>query len=275
MLPEVRGNVKFHFGVQNAPVNNDVAANTKKLVKLQSAKTLRECGNIKHGSEPSASRIRPKNNTHLQDSKGHIDLSPAMDRESCSKIRKVGSGERDKRSVGGPSSSKAEEIRTKKILKNSMIIKSKGKKDDTGVQSEAINSSKKRNDQAGHHHLERNPNLHPENEKEKLSNVEDEVSGLSRYFEVIDISRDLVKELRGKWSNSRSENGGNGPENGDQQEDSLNILSNKPSTPQSVSTSIGFKPGTRTPLADKTSVWNRNVSVGFWKESREKPAERR
>ncbi|KAM7499190.1 hypothetical protein LguiA_023604 [Lonicera macranthoides] len=274
VLPEVRGNVNFHFGVQNVPVNNDLATNTKRLVKLQSAKTLRESGNIKQGSVQSASRIRPKNTTQLQDSKGH-DLSPAMDRESCWKIWKVGSGEHDKRRVGGPSSSKAEEIRMKETLKNSMIIKSKGKKDDTGIQSEAINSSKKRNDKAGSQHLERNPNLHPENEKEKLSNVEDEVSSLSRCFEVIDIRRDLAKELRGKSSNSHGKNGVNGPENGDQQEDSLNILSNKPSSPLFLSTSIGFKPSTRTPLADKTTVCNRNVSVGFWKESSEKSAERR
>ncbi|KAA8539359.1 hypothetical protein F0562_026051 [Nyssa sinensis] len=314
MVPAVRGCSRVHFEVQSALPYFNRATNRKRAGKLQ---TFPDIGDLKLGSQQNgvlhpALGIKPSCAVQFQKldnaspkvsgtmqtlkncldtaPKAHIDISPEVGREKCLKTRKVGAEGHDTRKFSLHSSLREEGKGTEGILKNKMGIERKGHprlrankisaNKDESVLSQEINPYKKEHEETSQHHLENGLHLLHKNKKENLSNCEDRVNGLSRYFEVIDLSRDMVIEPKGKGGYSHSQFGDNYLENYSapvvsscstehlicgQQKDSLNILS-KPS-PLYLPTTVEFIPSTRTVLADRTSVCNRSGSFGELIES--------
>ncbi|KAK1355456.1 hypothetical protein POM88_048712 [Heracleum sosnowskyi] len=123
------------------------------------------------------------------------DTSFEVDNAYCSKTRKIGKGEDDRKKVMLTSSLKTEEKRNKGILKNKLGKERKDHKAGNGILLETVEPIKKDHESA----------RELPSRCESKENFEDQVNGLSRYFEVIDLGGN-AKELEPKKSNGREHN---------------------------------------------------------------------
>ncbi|GFY84581.1 hypothetical protein Acr_03g0013550 [Actinidia rufa] len=267
------GGLQLHFGTQSGLPNPNVATNRKRLSKTPPAGVLAENGNPRPDSKQPGvpysalspvpryetrnqelDKSSPKVSTRLATvsnfpdaSKCQRNISPILCQENCSKSRKVGDGGHDTRNLGLHSSLKPERKRTEGILITETSRESKrhvhlrSTKDVPIVQKEDKNPSKKENRWSRGHNFVKDPRSLCENEMENLPCFDYHVNNLSRYFEAIDLRRDMVIELNGKKGSKAH---------------SL-----------SVSASVEFIPSSRTPLANKNFVCDRAKSFGHTTET--------
>lgn len=287
MVPMVSESLQFQIGAQNTLP--DLNANAIKRRPAKS-RNLPESGNKLGSRAPhsstSSTRLQPSvqsqnpestsqktsglRNSLQTASKVQNEISLEVDTAYCSKTRKVGNGEHDRRKVGLTSSLKTEGKRTKGILKNKMGIEGKGQKAENDNLVNPIDPVKREHKEARQEHVETNlPSICES--KANLSNFEDQVNDLSRYFEVIDLGGDVMIELGGAHEHHGKPFKGERFLRG-QQQDSPGML--KPS-PHSLPTTVEFTPNTRTPLAEKNSVCNKSGSFGMKIElAQEKPVDK-
>ncbi|KAA8539357.1 hypothetical protein F0562_026049 [Nyssa sinensis] len=195
MVPAVGGFSQVHFEVQSALPYFNRATNRKRVGKLQ---TFPGIGDLKLGSQ----QIGVRHPALDAAPKAHIDISPEVGREKCLKTRTVGAEGHDTRKFSLHSSLREEGKGTEWILRNKLGIERKGNprlrankisaNKDESVLSQEINPYKKEHEETSQHHLENGLHLLHKNKKENLSNCEDRANGLSRCFEVIDLSRDMT-----------------------------------------------------------------------------------
>lgn len=124
--------------------------------------------------------LKPRTNTSFE-----------VDNAHCSKTRTVGKGEDDRKKIVLTSSLKTEEKRNKGILKNKLGKEGKDQKAGTSFLLDTVDPVKKDHESAR--------DLH--SLCESKVNVEDQINGLSRYFEVIDLGGNAV-ELEGRKTNA-------------------------------------------------------------------------
>ncbi|XP_059666117.1 uncharacterized protein LOC132311955 [Cornus florida] len=287
MVPTVRGSSQLDFEVRSALPCIDRDTKNKTDDMLQPARTLLETLHMKPGSQQTgvlhlSSGMKPRNAARFQELdnaskvsgtsrtkrncldtslKAQIDTSPAVDSEKCLKTRKVTAGGLDARKFSPHSSLREERKGNGGILKNKTIIESKWhirlrgnkistNKGETGVHSE----------ESSQNHPENDLHLLQKTETENLSDFEDQVDGLRKYLEVIDLSKDLVTEHKRKRGCSYSHCYDNSLEN---------------RSTLYLPTSVEFLPRTRTPLAEKNSVCNGGgVFGGLTESTTEKAAEK-
>lgn len=235
--------MQFRFRSQNALSDLNANAVRKRPGKIQPLRCVPNTrNNIGSPHTPGlhcTSGTRPQRTTHSKKSTlMKSNLGPVLNRTFevdnayCSKTRKIGKGEDDRKKIVLTSSLKTEEMRNKGILKNKMGKEEKDQNAGNGIPPETLNPVKKDHEAARELH----------SLSETKENFEDQVNGLSRYFEVIDLGANATK-LESKKSNVREHNesidGENSP--GGQKEDSPRI--------------------TRTPLSDKPFACHQSPPV--------------
>ncbi|XAR72087.1 hypothetical protein NMG60_11018598 [Bertholletia excelsa] len=230
MISTGSGGLQFHCGAKSVFPEKEGITNRKRPVKPKSARVLPKNEDAKPSPKMSNTTVLMRKFTGKA-SKDHVSISPQF-RESCSKSRKVES-EHDTRKLDQHSSSTAERKRKQGAVKKETCRESRihPGKNVPLVHNEGITPSKKEDKRTSDH----------ENEKENLHSFEDHVNNLSRFFEIIDLEKDVKLEIRRKRGCSHPKLGDNFSENG------------SPAMISYSSAGSKSKPGltTRTPLAEK------------------------
>lgn len=211
--------MQFRFRSQNAVSDLNVTAVKKRPSKIQPLRYVHIPGTRNNIGSPltpglhCTSSTRPQRTMHFKqldnaltkstvmknslgpDLKLRTDTSFEVDNAYCSKTRKVGKGEDDRKKIMVTSALKTEEKRNKGILKNKLGKEGKDQKAGNGILLETVNPVKKDHASARE--------LHSLGESKE--NFEDQVNGLSRHFEVIDLGGNAI-ELEGRNSNAFEHN---------------------------------------------------------------------
>ncbi|KAK9282849.1 hypothetical protein L1049_011072 [Liquidambar formosana] len=307
MVPMLSGAMQFHSGGESTPTkigtgisHLNAAANRTRHGKLQSARTTPNMKFASHQigvSFPNSGRKLENTSLKVPDMsvamtscltaglKAQKNISAEMSREDCLKHGQVGAGRHDASQLGLGFSSKAEDKGTRGVLKNVKGTKSKGQvrlranksrsnKDRSDHSPENINQSKRGHEEVDRLCLENKLHLRHMNEKENLFDFQDQVDGLSRHVGSIDISGDMMIELKGKKGPSHTHPRGDNFENygasillpnnehlRGPKEDSWRILTK--CSPLSLPPTEEIIPNTRTPLAVKDSIYNRSGLFGY------------
>ncbi|KAL8093271.1 uncharacterized protein LOC141693513 [Apium graveolens] len=209
--------MQFRFRSQNAVSDIDINAVRKRPSTIQPLRHVHVPGirnNIGSPLTPglhctsrpqSAMHSKQLDNALTKSTVSKYSLGPALkprsntsfevDNAYCSKTRKIGKGEDDRKKVMLTSSLKTEEKRNKGILKKKLGKEGKDQKAGNGILLETVNQVKKDPESARELH----------SLCESKENFEDRVNGLSRYFEVIDLGGNAV-ELEGRKSSALEHN---------------------------------------------------------------------
>lgn len=272
LMPTVGRSLQFHFEMQCTPPTKSGPTSRKIPDKPLKARTSSETRCMKHSSRSNnpAKDIKPRDvssdgklkssspqvwSTMKSGSDASLRFQSGTRGETeekfCSKCRKVHSGKCERKRVGDAD----ERIRVKGRLNSRLSREAKIQRTDPVRQPQPSTPVKKEKNSRKQHNAN-NSYSSVEDKAETLANLKDQVNDLSRYFEVIDLSREMLTDKKGddndcpvsQVDNNKSKlNGSNNVimAHGQKQDVLPNTVPG--SSPPSSS---------RTPLADKTSICN-------------------
>ncbi|CAI9090989.1 OLC1v1025898C1 [Oldenlandia corymbosa var. corymbosa] len=269
LIPTMQGSIQFKFETQGTPpiinyppdrrtnkhLRSGMSSETKPLKQgsksMQPQHPVQEIGRIR-----SEGKLRRQSSRLWNSGKTRPDVDLKLQSGTCgegggewicSKCQKIGSDVQDRKRVGKVSVSRQDdEKRVKARLKN-------GGGRQIGVQRDVPKIKGERRGPAENE--QQKPNNLPSGSEDETRNFENQVNDLSKYFEVIDLSKvmRIENEFDSKIFNFKGEND---TDNRNQENPKLfrnesPFLAGDESSPSS----------TRTPLADKTSISNRSGSI--------------
>nr|XP_027089589.1 uncharacterized protein LOC113710668 [Coffea arabica] len=272
LIPTVGQGLQFHFEMQCTPPTKSGPTSRKTPDKPLKARTSSETRCMKHGSQ-STNPVKDKKRRDVSSDGKLKSCSPQgwstmksgsdsslrfqsgtcgeTEEKFCSKCRKVHSGKCEQKRVGHTD----ERTRVKGRLNSRLSRDAMVQRTDPVLQPQPSAPVKKEKNSRKQHNAN-NSHSSVEDKAKTLANLKDQVNDLSRYFEVIDLSREMLTDQKehdngcpvSQVDNNISKLNG----------DNNVIMAHGQKQDMLPNTVPGSSPlsSSRTPLADKTSISN-------------------